>query len=371
MTSKEMNKRHGDLSKASYGDFARQEVAIYGTTCEEVELFVKRVRSLFPHLNIGFADADHKKNESVLRGTLWQLQSDSLLLERANSDNTFQRRSDLAHVDLMMVNGSHFAASKQIVIANPKKRDSLMRRAHQLTQVLGIVENENVDGDYLDEMMEVSGLPRITCDEELMSFFESNFFQMPELNALIMAGGKSVRMGKDKTLMRYHKDEQFMHLYKMFLEKNIKPFISCRPDQRAFFEDRGCNVIADRISEMGPLGGIISAFMSFPDNAFFVVACDVPLLSEMELNELIEKRDFSRNATAFISPHDKFPEPLISIWEPKSYPVIMQFVAQGYSCPRKVLINSSCQLVTPANPEHLMNINTQDDLNDLKEMLEQ
>ena len=52
-----------------------------------------------------------------------------------------------------------------------------------------------------------------------------------------------------------------------------------------------------------------------------------------------------------------FPEPLITIWEPRSYPTLMQFLTQGYSCPRKVLMNSDIQLVVPEFPEELTNVN--------------
>jgi len=72
---------------------------------------------------------------------------------------------------------------------------------------------------------------------------------------------------------------------------------------------------------------------------------------------LADSRDASYVATAFNSPHSEFPEPLITIWEPKSYPILFQFLAQGYSCPRKVLINSRVNLIEPAQPEVFQNIN--------------
>ncbi len=371
MISKEQHKKHGDLQKANLGNFSRNEVAIYGTTCEDVAAIVKRIRSLFPEYNVGFADADHHENTETFTGSHWQRKSDVLLIEKQLPDNVYQHRTDLSHVDLMLVNGNHFQAAKQLVICNSAKEDSLRRRADQLTHVVAVLNlnRENISKGNIPDLLPLDNVAILNNDEELKTFIVSEFLQPPHLSALIMAGGRSIRMGKDKTVMRYHDEEQFLHVYNMFLRKNIKPYISCRPDQREFFESKGCDVIVDRISDMGPLGGIISAFMSYPDEAFFVLACDLPLVTEDDLEELITARIHSHTATAFLSPHDKFPEPLIAIWEPKSYPVIMQFVAQGYSCPRKVLINSNSLVIKSSHPDRLMNVNTMDDYRDATEVL--
>jgi molybdenum cofactor guanylyltransferase len=49
---------------------------------------------------------------------------------------------------------------------------------------------------------------------------------------------------------------------------------------------------------------------------------------------------------------------LITIWEPRAYPVLLSFLAQGISCPRKVLINSDIELLDVPNIDALMNVNT-------------
>jgi molybdopterin-guanine dinucleotide biosynthesis protein A len=68
-------------------------------------------------------------------------------------------------------------------------------------------------------------------------------------------------------------------------------------------------------------------------------------------------------ATTFKSPFDQFPEPLVTIWEPRSYPILLQFMGQGYTCPRKVLLNSPIELLVAENTEALENVNKPDELN--------
>jgi molybdopterin-guanine dinucleotide biosynthesis protein A len=62
------------------------------------------------------------------------------------------------------------------------------------------------------------------------------------------------------------------------------------------------------------------------------------------------------------------PEPLITIWEPKSYGTMLSFLAQGYSCPRKVLMNSDARIITAPNPEKLTNVNTPEDATRITQM---
>ena len=102
-----------------------------------------------------------------------------------------------------------------------------------------------------------------------------------------------------------------------------------------------------------------------------MVACDLPLLDESTLKYLLENRNPSSLATAYVNAEDGFPEPLITIWEPKSYPVLLAYLAQGYSCPRKVLINSDTHLLKAPDATALTNVNTPEELDQVKRMLHQ
>ena len=143
---------------------------------------------------------------------------------------------------------------------------------------------------------------------------------------------------------------------------DLDVYISCREEQVPQYE--GENVVADTFMDLGPYGAILSAFRENPNTAWLVVACDLPLLDKSTLENLIKNRNPSAVATTYRSPEsaEGFPEPLITIWEPKSYPILMQFLAQGFSCPRKVLINSDTHIIDPSVPEALTNVNTPDEM---------
>ena len=105
------------------------------------------------------------------------------------------------------------------------------------------------------------------------------------------------------------------------------------------------------------MGGILSAMQQSPDAAWLTVACDLPFLSSESLGYLIAHRNPSRLATAFKSPDEDFPEPLVTIWEPRAYPVLMQALSEGLSCPRKVLIASDIELLPAPDTTELQNVN--------------
>jgi len=145
-------------------------------------------------------------------------------------------------------------------------------------------------------------------------------------------------------------------------------FISCRSEQQKEI-DGNYKTLADTFTGLGPYGAILSAFREQPDAAWLVIASDLPLLDADTVQYLAGNRNVSSIATTFESPHDQLPEPLITIWEPKAYPILLSFLAQGYSCPRKALLNNDTQIVKSPYPEKLMNVNTKDDFEKAKSLL--
>lgn len=197
----------------------------------------------------------------------------------------------------------------------------------------------------------------------------SNENNLPMINGLVLAGGKSTRMGTDKDVMKWHGKEQRYYAADLLKSFCNEVFISCRPDQVATI-DEAYLALPDTFLNMGPTGGILSALRSQRDKAWLVVACDLPLLNEETLRYLITNRNKNNIATTYESPYDGLPEPLITIWEPESYPVLLNFLGKGMTCPRKVLMNSETSILKPLQPQALMNVNTPEDAKKATEVLQ-
>ncbi len=201
--------------------------------------------------------------------------------------------------------------------------------------------------DFIKEALPAwKNIPLYGLDEteKIIAFFEAKMQQAkPPLNGLVLAGGKSLRMGYDKGAINWYGKEQRYYVADMLAPFCHEVFISCRAEQKRQL-DSGYQALEDTFTGLGPFGAILSAFREHPDHAWLVVACDLPLLEPDTFRFLIENRGISSAATAFNSPDNEFPEPLITIWEPKSYTVLLAFLAQGYSCPRKVSDQQRCPL---------------------------
>lgn len=186
---------------------------------------------------------------------------------------------------------------------------------------------------------------------------------VPEINGLLLAGGMSIRMGMDKCAIDYHGMPQREYMLQLLHKELPDVFLSCRPDRIPVIDYR---VIPDTFLDLGPYGGVLSAFRSDPNRAWLTVACDQPLVDQEFLQELIMQRDPEKVATCFLDPSTGFPEPMIVIWEPRAYAWLLKYLSEGRSCLRKALINSDCKMVQTDRPELLRNANTPEEVRDLK-----
>ncbi|MCB0653402.1 MAG: NTP transferase domain-containing protein [Saprospiraceae bacterium] len=374
------HQKHTKLSRPNHGTFARNEWAIIGTPCSNIKsLAFELTQRLSAKYKVAYVDADHKgaeeeniigrdKNSVLAFGGKMEY-TDKITFHRVDFEGTmdsFLYRQWFNDQDLVLVNGNHFTAKNQIVVIDPKKEASLQKKLDRLENVslLLLTEGQNEIYPFLRDHLKDRQVPVLSiADTDAIADFihQQMELALPKVYGLVLAGGKSTRMGQDKGLIDYHGKPQ-----REFAADLLKPyceqvFISCREDQLHEI-DSAYELLPDTFTGLGPYGAILSAFRAYPDHAWLVIACDLPLLNQETIAFLLKNRNESKTASAFISPVNQFPEPLIAIWEPKAYPVLFQFLAQGYSCPRKVLINSDVKLLNVPDEKTLINVNEKADL---------
>jgi molybdopterin-guanine dinucleotide biosynthesis protein A len=177
------------------------------------------------------------------------------------------------------------------------------------------------------------------------------------LYGLVLAGGKSTRMGEDKSLIAYFGLEHRIYLAKMIAPFCEKTYISCQENQLSENLDR-CNPLIDLVPSKGPMSGLISAFLTHPNAAWLVIPCDLPLFSKKNITQLINERGEQGIATVFSSVNHNYPEPLIGIWEPSAFPFMEQQYKEGNYSLLNILNNNHISLLTALDPEGLTNVNT-------------
>ena len=184
----------------------------------------------------------------------------------------------------------------------------------------------------------------------------------PRLYGLVLAGGRSTRMGRDKALLEYGGRSQIARMMTLLGDYVDRAFVSTSTEQHDEPERRRFDRIVDRYEDMGPLAGILSAMDAHPEADWLVVACDLPNVDAATLRYLVDNRSPDHPFTAFTSSHDGLPEPLCAVYRAGTAAILRQFVDDGIRCPRKILIRSDTRLIEQLDPRSLDNVNTPDDL---------
>jgi len=175
---------------------------------------------------------------------------------------------------------------------------------------------------------------------------------------LILAGGVSSRMQRDKAALQYGGKTQLDRAFELASRHVARVFVSVRASQTDDPTRAQRPMIVDSVAGDGPTVGIRSALAAYPGAAWLVLACDLPFLSDAALSQLLRERDAARVATAYRSAHDGLPEPLCAIWEPAAATALAAYQAGGGHCPRKFLIRHAAHLLEPLDRRALDNVNT-------------
>lgn len=145
-----------------------------------------------------------------------------------------------------------------------------------------------------------------------------------EIIGVILAGGKSSRMGKDKSLLEIDGElliKQTVAIFRQFFGKLI---IVSNAESKFGLDD--IVEISDIHTDLGPMGGIHTALTHTDGEKIFISACDTPQLSA-ELMALIirEAGDYE----AVVPMIGGRPEPLFGIYKKSILPIVEEQIALG------------------------------------------
>jgi len=243
--SKEHSK-HTKLIRPAFGTYHRNEWAIVGAQCIVIKLLADQViNALSASYKCAYVDTTHNDDIVLMPGRLangavleYTDQINHRQLNYSTDFNSFKLRDTFAEVDLVIANGNHHQCKAQVVIISENKRASLQKRIDQLTnvQMLLLAGDTNEVFDFIKEAIpnwEQLPLYRVGDIENIAAFFKKQMQQAkPEINGLVLAGGKSQRMGFDKGAVNWHGKEQRYYMADLLKSLCNSVFISCRADQK-------------------------------------------------------------------------------------------------------------------------------------------
>lgn len=352
------HQKHANISKKHNDTYATNEVAILGAKCGVIADLVSKISENLAVYNLAYFDASHAKDVALNKLSEYTFHHEgNLQLNTVATINKFEQRLQFVNHDFVFINGNHYQGAKQILILDSEKEASIKKRLDQITNIQFIIKL-NSDTPYFDCLIDkfphienitsyaINEIDKIT--NHIHNLIKEN---IASIKGLVLTGGKSTRMGTDKSELNYYGKPQKQFVKELLESSNLEAYFSVQSTSENSDE------IHDTFLNLGPFGGICSAFQKDPNSAWLVLATDLPFVNKELIQLLLEKRNPSKLATAIKGANKEFPEPLITIYEPKSYTKLLQYLAQGYSCPRKMLINSEVEIIE-VDDSLIRNINT-------------
>ena len=148
---------------------------------------------------------------------------------------------------------------------------------------------------------------------------------------IILCGGQSTRMGTDKGLIKLHAKTWAQTAADKITALHLNVFLSVNAIQHdgylsVFHEAQLIKDNSD-LSVSGPLAGVLSVHLQHPDDDLFILACDMPLMEGIVLNELLTIYGEHPTADAYVFTNDGEPEPLCAIYTAKGLAYIAHLLA--------------------------------------------
>ncbi len=196
-----------------------------------------------------------------------------------------------------------------------------------------------------------------------------------EMTAIVLAGGESIRMGKDKAFIEFKG--------KSLIQRTLDTFSTCesgdpKPGEPIFkeiiiiakrrepFSSFGVSVDVDIYPEGGPMGGIYTGLFH-SKGPVFAVACDMPFLNPEVIRFLTGKlRDF--DAVVFESPDGW--HPLHAVYSRAVLPLMKELLQKREVKMMDFLKKINTLVIGVAEIRHLdpdlaclTNINTPEEMN--------
>lgn len=186
------------------------------------------------------------------------------------------------------------------------------------------------------------------------------------LYGLVLTGGKSSRMKTDKALIAYNGVPHAQYIYDTLKSSCQEVYISSRPGQWVGTALEKYPALHDSVSVDGPMAGIVSALQFHPEADWFIVACDLVHFDKKTVETLLANFHSEKIATTFKNSDKGFPESLCAVYTPKAQQEFLTAIANGVTCPVKVLKNCEVYSIEQTDGIDLANINTPEEFKEVQ-----
>lgn len=188
----------------------------------------------------------------------------------------------------------------------------------------------------------------------------------------VLAGGASVRMGMDKAAVDVGGESLLMHVCRAVEEAGLPVCVIGRPpDDPALVKLGGAVAVADEVPGLGPIGGLLTALRSAPENVdLLLTACDLPLVEPAQFTWLANFASAQGTSAAdgIVPLWKGRPEPLFALYRRSIIPMVERHIAmRRYGMQDLVQAGAFIKVSLP--PEHMAAIRDVDTPEELRDAI--
>ncbi|HAC66084.1 MAG TPA: molybdenum cofactor guanylyltransferase [Cyanothece sp. UBA12306] len=183
------------------------------------------------------------------------------------------------------------------------------------------------------------------------------------VTTIILAGGKSSRMGQDKALITIQGVPLLQRIATIAQECTSQVYIITPWIERyQSLIPADCHLILEKIRGEGPLVGFFQALTQVKTDWVLLLACDLPNLTQFELERWLKSlRNVSKNAIAFLPRNSQGWEPLSGFYRYNCLDSLERFIKSGGRSFQKWLTQELVEELIVSDPQILFNCNTPED----------
>jgi molybdopterin-guanine dinucleotide biosynthesis protein A len=191
---------------------------------------------------------------------------------------------------------------------------------------------------------------------------------------VVLCGGQSSRMGTDKGLLKLEARTWAQTAVDKLTALQIPVVLSVNavqyPDYAMVFTAEQLVKDNDTLDIHGPLSGVLSIHLRFPQEDLLVLACDMPLMDTAILTQLAATQQEHPSFEAYVFSNDHQPEPLCGIYTAKGLAATIERYnnKQLLKHSMKFTLQNLCTYAIPiaaGQEKHFRNFNAHAELNGL------
>ncbi len=183
------------------------------------------------------------------------------------------------------------------------------------------------------------------------------------ITGIVLAGGKSKRMGADKAFLKYQQQPLLSYAIKT-LEPLTQEILIVANNKK--YEVFGKNCVPDLLPNMGPVGGIYTGLSTSKTELNLVLGCDTPLVNQSLLSLLLKHAAEPYQVVQVATLEKRMP--LIALYKKNCVPILKNCLERGEFRLQKVVsqLHTKTLLLAPPMARLTLNINCPEDMERLE-----